>query len=537
MPRGCYMGARLGSTELRGSTFLEGAWREARRLNRVAGQTLAATGGGHTRRHVLQALAGAGALAILPRPVQARASRQGPVAIVGGGIAGLSALWHLTEAGIEAHLFEARGRIGGRMFTLPTVAGPIEMGGQLVNSDHADMHRFARMLSIPLIDRKGDAHHAVVTDDGRPVDMVEAARALTGIAGQIDRDAARLDHDYATVATELDRWSVVQYLDRCAALMPQPWVRRLMEATCHTEYGAEPVDVSALELIFNMPTVEDGRFDVLGKSDERYLIAGGSASIPRALGERLRERISSGRRVTAIDAAPDGGVVLRFARGAAFAAARVIVATPASITRRIAFGVPLPALWRRYIAEVNLGRNEKVQMVTRSRPWEPVFGRGGELWQTGREWPAADLGWDGGVRPHTGPGSTWTWFLGGAGVDRLDRERAVDVAQALARDSDASIPGMSAAMVGARATAWRHDPMARGAYVNYRPGQLTTFASCIWTEENGVVQPVLDSGPVHFAGEHLSDAFVGYMNGGAQTGRLAAVAAARALGRSVPAAA
>jgi monoamine oxidase len=32
------------------------------------------------------------------------------------------------------------------------------------------------------------------------------------------------------------------------------------------------------------------------------------------------------------------------------------------------------------------------------------------------------------------------------------------------------------------------------------------------------------SGPIVLAGEHLSDAWPGYMNGGAQTGRLAAQA-------------
>ena len=72
-----------------------------------------------------------------------------------------------------------------------------------------------------------------------------------------------------------------------------------------------------------------------------------------------------------------------------------------------------------------------------------------------------------------------------------------------------------------------------GAYVNFRPGQLTKFADLIWTETDGVASSPLSAGPVHFAGEHLSDAYPGYMNGGAQTGRLAAqaVIAARAPAR------
>ena len=74
-----------------------------------------------------------------------------------------------------------------------------------------------------------------------------------------------------------------------------------------------------------------------------------------------------------------------------------------------------------------------------------------------------------------------------------------------------------------------------GGYVNFRPGQLTKFAELIWKEAGGVTSPPLAAGPIWFAGEHLSDAYPGYMNGGAQTGRLAAqaIVAARAPARRI----
>ena len=84
-------------------------------------------------------------------------------------------------------------------------------------------------------------------------------------------------------------------------------------------------------------------------------------------------------------------------------------------------------------------------------------------------------------------------------------------------------------------TDWHDEPFTRGSYVNFHPGQLTQFADLIWTETNGIPSTPLSAGPVIFAGEHLSDAYPGYMNGGAQTGRLAAgaVIAARAPARRV----
>jgi len=46
------------------------------------------------------------------------------VAVVGGGLAGLTAAWQLAEAGRSVRLFEARARFGGRVLTLP--ASPLE---------------------------------------------------------------------------------------------------------------------------------------------------------------------------------------------------------------------------------------------------------------------------------------------------------------------------------------------------------------------------------------------------------------------------
>ena len=82
------------------------------------------------------------------------------------------------------------------------------------------------------------------------------------------------------------------------------------------------------------------------------------------------------------------------------------------------------------------------------------------------------------------------------------------------------VPGLAARTM--RRTAWGQDPYARGAYSTFKPGQLTRFAPHFWLEEEGAVTQQAVAGPIVFAGEHLSDAFPGYMNGAVQTGRIAA---------------
>ena len=509
---------------MRGSDTVWRALAAARRANLVEqGEAAPVAGdGGQTRRAVLLALGATGVAAGVSRPLSAASPATGPVAIIGGGVAGLTALWHLTQAGIDAQLFEARGRLGGRVYTAREKGKPtVEAGGQLVNTDHADIKALTREFGLPLIDRKGTPHRTLILADGKEVPEGKLAGALRGIAGQIDADSVRMDQDYAAVATELDRLSFTTYLDKHAALMPDPWVRHLMEATARTEYGVEPHQASAIELVFNLPAIDGRRIDVLSRSDERYLISGGSSALVDAMAARLRDRIQTNRRVTRID--PFGsGARLVFADGKTVDASNVIVTTPASITRKIDFRIPLPPLWKRFIAEVDLGVNMKVQTAMTARPWDKVIGRGGDIWQT-RGGTGLSSGWDGSVRGGGASGDVWTWFLGGAQVAAADGPEPAALAKKFAGQAETGIAGMTAATSAfARRSNWHRDPMAMGAYVNFRPGQLTRFGRLIWTEIDGIAKAPVAAGPVSFAGEHLSDAYPGYMNGSAQTGRLAA---------------
>ncbi|MBX3595366.1 NAD(P)/FAD-dependent oxidoreductase [Sphingomonas sp.] len=514
---------------MRGGDFLWRALEAARRRN------LAESGEAQphaaspvaTRRALLRGFAATGVAVTMPAAAPARPPA-GPVAIIGGGIAGLTALHYLREAGVDARLYEGQRRLGGRIHTVRASDGTMfEMGAQLVNTDHDDMHALTRALGVALVDRKRDAHRTLVLADGRVIADRELADALRPIAAQIGADADRIDRDRAALI-ELDSISIAQYLDRHAALLPAPWVRRLMETTGRTEYGAEPDATSALSLVFNLPTVDGARADILGGSDERYLIEGGSGALIAAMVARHAGAIHRGRQLRRVERAP-GGVRLGFTDGGVVGAATVIVAVPAPVTRRIDFATPLPPAWRGFIAAMDLGRNEKVLAAAAQPRWRERIGAGGEIWQTGG---SCASGWDGSVAGAAGD-PVWTWYLGGDEVD--DPASPGELARRYSDETDGALGDMASAWDGrgVRRTRWHRDPFIQGAYGSYPPGHLTRFGRLLWIEgaDGAATQSAPALGRVIFAGEHLSDAFPGYMNGGAQTGRLAAQAI---LGRTIP---
>lgn len=476
---------------------------------------------GISRRRVLAALGGGLATAVLPR-FPAFAQTPPRIAIVGGGLAGLSALDTLAARGVPATLYEARAAAGGRTRSVRGVFAPdfaFDEGAQLINTDQADMLRLVRRFGLRLVDRRGFGpfHEIQIGRDGREVREAGLARALRGIAARITADSDRLDADYEAVAREIDALSVRDYLDRHG--LREGEARDALEAGIRTEYGAEPSEASALELLFNLPTVDGVRLTRISLSDERYLVSGGTAQVAAGLAREHAGSIRLNKRLTGLEIAGDS-VRLAFADGEEVRADRAILALPASLLRGLRIEGPLPPLWRALIDEVRLGRNEKV-LVGYDRPaWRDRMGFGGALWSAGdfsAVWDAVSLA------PASGPGAL-CYFLGGDQVDRAREATMAELAERFSASARRVLSGLPAHNGIHRRTRWCEDPLTQGAYVNYGPGQLTRFASLMSVEEEGEAR-ASGAGPVQFAGEWLSDAFPGYMNGAVQTGRLAADAA------------
>src|SRR5262249_50592803 len=108
-----------------------------------------------TRRRMMELSAAAAGAAVLS-PVldwSAYAKKEqlkGPIGIVGGGVAGLTAAYRLHQAGRTPIVFEASNRWGGRMFTQYDFYKGMfcKRGGELVDSNHCDLKNLLCELGL-----------------------------------------------------------------------------------------------------------------------------------------------------------------------------------------------------------------------------------------------------------------------------------------------------------------------------------------------------------------------------------------------------
>ena len=453
----------------------------------------------------------------------AKAKRGGQrVAIVGAGLAGLTAAYELRKVGIEAAIYESSARVGGRVFTARDIMAAgltTELGGEFIDSTHADVLSVVGELGLELIDTKGpdeveyaDTYYFshCYRDDAEILD------ALVPIVARMREDFAALpetiDHQTrSTKAVELDHLSLTQYFDRVGAT---GFVRDLLAIAYTTEYGLDPGEQSPLNLLslFDLEPRTDSstqmrKFEPYGDSDERFKMRGGNQRITEELARRVEGTVRVEHRLESVTPSGDG-YSLSFAResaGSVEVRADVLLLTlPFSRLREVELRIDLSAVKRKAIAELGYGQGAKLLMPFNQRIWRERKRSGSFFTDAGPQ-----SGWDN-SRGQPGDAGGLTVFTGGDKSGELERDSA-HVASLRAIPALMKIfPNANLAFVGrAERFHWPSHPHTRGSYACYRPGQWTSIAGA---EASSV-------GNVYFAGEHCSREFQGFMNGAVETGR------------------
>ncbi|WP_155523603.1 flavin monoamine oxidase family protein [Nodosilinea nodulosa] len=493
-----------------------------------------------SRRSLLRCSAlAAGALALgeLKHAEQSAPGSTPRIAVVGGGISGLTAAYTLQKLGLAATIYEAKPYVGGRIQSRTGLIVPglvNDLGAAFINSDHADLLALVAELGLELFDRRTLTETLPFPEvafyfEGRTLKESELVQSLLPLATQIGRDGALLVSDFDRYAPRFDALSVAGYLDLHQDKIGRQYVRSLLEATIRTEYGVEAHESSALQLIYNLPRVRNRRAEPL-VADELFLVKGGTGRVPQALAERLGESVKTGWRLRSLQS-HGSGFRLQFEPGE-IEADYVILAMPFPALRRVDLALDLPLPLRQFIAECGPGRNEKLFASFTHRPWLQPRGFTGGAW--------SDLGysglWDDTQRQPERHQGVLTFFLGGSEPDRAEGS-VTEQGRQLVGKTTAFLQDLETAAGDRYArTAWAKDPDFGGSYSTFRPGQYLRFKDFLYVEsDHPSERQSVRVGNLAFAGEQFSDEYYGYMNGAAQTGRLAAGAIYEAIENPLPA--
>lgn len=436
------------------------------------------------------------------------------IAIIGGGIAGLHAGHIFNKYGLDFQLFEASNILGGRIYTLRNEFGEnltTELGGEFIDSNHSDMLSLVKEYGLSLYDCEKDVKtNALIKDtyffDNQHYSEEALINEFSQYAPLIAADVYKVsEEEDETVIQSFDSISIFQYLKGKGM---NGWLLQFLSNAYTSEYGLDSDDQSALNLLYMLnPNTKNG-FKVFGDSDERFKIVGGNSLLTEKMGEKLSRNIFTNHQLNRISQLNEG-YQLEFNNGKKDFYDFVVMAIPFSVLRNITLDISLPESKKKAIFELGYGTSSKIILGVNDRFWRNQ-GFSGYLFSE-----LIQNGWDSSVGQCNNSGiGSYTVFLGG---DSGKVSAAGDFQSF--RKSLKNVFTTSESSINEKAIIfnWTEYKYSLGGYSVYRVGQWTSIAGHEKSEVNNLF----------FAGEHCSQNFQGYMNGGAETGRLAAEAIIR----------
>jgi monoamine oxidase len=467
--------------------------------------------------------AGAATVAAGAWAPRARAAAQPRVVVVGAGLAGLTCAYRLRQAGVVAAVHEASERLGGRCWSIRGAFAPglvAEHGGELIDTGHVEIRQLCHELGLTLdnlLQGETNGTEPLYFFDGRPYTYAEAAADFNGVYQKLHKDVSAASYPTTyQVSTprgrELDAMTIVEWIEESVPGGLASRFGQLLDVAYNIEFGAECSDQSALNLLYLLGYIGQGKLRLFGPSNEKYHVRGGNDQIADALGEALPGQVTLRSELVAIRLNAAGTYSLTFHEDGAtktVTADRVVLALPFSILRR-------SVNWSRAgfgrektlaIRELGMGTNSKLNVGFKTRHWRTLGCNGDTYADTGYQatWEVS--------RAQPGTAGILVDYTGGRIGDSFGSGTPSSRAQQFLAQLEPVLPGVTAHWDG-RATVdyWAAYPWTRGSYSYYKPGQYTRFG--------GAEEEV--SGACHFAGEHTTQDYQGYLQGAVFSGQRAA---------------
>lgn len=414
------------------------------------------------------------------------------VIIIGAGFAGLAAAYKLQQRKIDFVILEARNRIGGRVFSHTIDEKEnlvVELGGEWVGNSHERMIELCNEFKLTLRDNYMQSR---LIYKGEFFD-----KGQWGFSKEWETTFEKLKADYRKLtdagAKKLDKIDFWTYLVNNGCDGRDLELKELLDST---DFGESLRHVSAYAAIGEYAESDD-----TNEMDKK--IVGGNDRLAYALQDAVgKDNIKLQHKVQKIE--QGAGVKVTCANGQIFTGDFIICTIPTFSAKKINWQPALPASMQQAMNELQYARINKNAMLYSERFWKDesfdlVTDQPGHyFYHATKDQPSKKgvlISYAIGDKAPVIKNQSDAWK---ADMINMSLKTAFgDTKQLLEKQQDYY---------------WGDDEYSKGAYALYGIGQ--------WF---GVL-PVLQQSfmRTHFAGEHLSEDWQGFMEGAIETGEAAA---------------
>ena len=452
---------------------------------------------------------------------------ENPLIILGAGVAGLTAAYRLSQAGIACEIYEGSERLGGRILTFENFnkSGQFcEEGAEFIDSSHTHVIGLCKELGVALQDlshEKTKFEPLLFHIEGHYYTEAEVTEQFQKVSKRLFSDFEKLGIDNrqtfvtyknkTAAAIELDQLTLEQYLFSLKDEV-EAWVLKAVEIAYVGEFGLDACEQSALNLITLIEPTEADSFDVFGNSDESMRISGGSSQLVEALYRKIQHTVPVHFNHRLVAVKDDSlrfemNFERRLESSFMLKATRVLCTLPFTSLRNVSGleGLGFSAVKQKAIREMGYGTHSKLIAGFKTRVWRKktrtrVASLGSAISDTELQavWETS--------RMQSGASGILTSFPGGKTGLNLRFTDKLKVLNNLEKTFEGSLNEFDGNTHFAN---WSQNSLFGGSYACPRPGQYTTLLGSLSEDEI--------NGRFLFAGEHTSLANPGYVEGAVES--------------------
>jgi monoamine oxidase len=440
-------------------------------------------------------------------------AREVDVAVVGAGLAGLTAARELAGRGVSVCVLEARDRVGGRTLTEDIAGQKFDMGGQWLGPTQSRMAKLVAEFGLETFPTYNKGRK--ILEIGDKVSQYKSTiprmaphhlLMLNSVINKMERLAKKVPVDEPWRAPNAAAQDSVTVESALRTRAPTKAARGVIDAAIRVIFGADPSEISLLYFLFYLRS-GGGLMSLVeienGAQETRFV--DGSQSVSLRMSEGLGYAVVTGAPVHSIRQT-DSGVVLQ-AGDLEVRAKFAVVAVPPPLAGRIAYDPGLPPARDSLTQRHPMGATTKSHVLY-DEPFWRQDGLSGEVVSTSGPF---DVVFDN--TSHDGAQPALLLFTCGSRARALsamnEKERRDTIVDGLVR------------VFGDRARHpvqyvekdWGADDWTRGCPTAFMvPGALTAFGPALR-------EPV---GRIHWAGTESARQWAGYMEGAVESGERAA---------------